>query len=288
MDGGHVNNFAHNIIKRRTELGITQDELARMLGYKTRSSVNKIERGINDVPRWKVEEFARALQTTPAELMGWGVVREPEAVGLETETAEAGFNLEGKVVILGGLPGSGRSFLLRQIVEMHENIVMVKRYSTRRKWISEDENMETIEGSSKGEIKECDIHGIGFGVEYGCKLADIDTILSQNKTPIIVGGLALVSPLRKIYPNSLSIYLFADPTLQETAMVRQGHTREVILERAEYQKRVLFDAFHDSVYDYVLPNHYNGTTVKVLNEIILKGDPKASIKGAINVHDLRG
>ena len=60
-----------NIRRRREELGISQEELANMLGYKSRSSINKIEKGINDIPQSKIVEFAKALRITPEELMGW-------------------------------------------------------------------------------------------------------------------------------------------------------------------------------------------------------------------------
>ena len=56
-----------NLIKeRRIELGMTQDELAEKTGYKTRSSVNKIEKGLNDLPRNKIELFAKALNVPQA------------------------------------------------------------------------------------------------------------------------------------------------------------------------------------------------------------------------------
>jgi transcriptional regulator with XRE-family HTH domain len=60
-----------NIKNKRIALGLTQDELAQKLGYKTRSSINKIEKGLNDIPRAKIEEFARALGTTAVELLNW-------------------------------------------------------------------------------------------------------------------------------------------------------------------------------------------------------------------------
>ena len=62
---------SETIRKRREELGLTQDELARLTGYKSRSSINKIEQGENDLPRQKVELFAEALRIPPARLMGW-------------------------------------------------------------------------------------------------------------------------------------------------------------------------------------------------------------------------
>ena len=55
---------------RREELGLSQEELAARMGYKSKSSINKIEMGINDIPQSKVLAFARALDTTTAYLMG--------------------------------------------------------------------------------------------------------------------------------------------------------------------------------------------------------------------------
>lgn len=56
---------------RREELGLSQEELAKRLGYKSRSSINKIELGKNDITQHKVVAFAKALNTTTAYLMGW-------------------------------------------------------------------------------------------------------------------------------------------------------------------------------------------------------------------------
>lgn len=65
-----------NIKDRRLELGLTQEELATKMGYKSKSAINKIELGVNDVSQSKVVKFAEVLRTTPAHLMGWD--REPE------------------------------------------------------------------------------------------------------------------------------------------------------------------------------------------------------------------
>lgn len=59
------------IKERRELLNLSQEELALKLGYKSRSTINKIESGINDITQSKVVEFAKVLQTTPAYLMGW-------------------------------------------------------------------------------------------------------------------------------------------------------------------------------------------------------------------------
>jgi transcriptional regulator with XRE-family HTH domain len=63
-------NVGERIKQRRLELGLSQDELAKKVGYKSRSSINKIELS-RDLPLRKVELMAKALDTTPGYLMGW-------------------------------------------------------------------------------------------------------------------------------------------------------------------------------------------------------------------------
>lgn len=59
------------IRSRRIEMNMTQEDLAAKVGYTSKSTVNKIELGINDIPLSKVRDFARALETTESYLMGW-------------------------------------------------------------------------------------------------------------------------------------------------------------------------------------------------------------------------
>ena len=64
-------NIGDRIKNRRLELNMTQDELAKKLGYKTRGSVTKIECGYQNLTQPKIVAMAKALDTTPAYLMGW-------------------------------------------------------------------------------------------------------------------------------------------------------------------------------------------------------------------------
>lgn len=59
------------IRERREQLGMTQQELAEAVGYKTRSAINKIELGLRDISQQKVIDFANALNCSPSYLMGW-------------------------------------------------------------------------------------------------------------------------------------------------------------------------------------------------------------------------
>ena len=62
------------IRSRREELGLSQEELGNKLGYKSRSSINKIELDQRNLTQSKIKAIADALNTTPAYIMGW----EPE------------------------------------------------------------------------------------------------------------------------------------------------------------------------------------------------------------------
>lgn len=59
------------IKKRREELNWSQEELASKMGYKTKSSINKIELGVNDIPQSKIKQFSEVLGVSIAYLMEW-------------------------------------------------------------------------------------------------------------------------------------------------------------------------------------------------------------------------
>ena len=56
---------------RREQLEWTQEELAKRMGYKSKSTINKIELGINDVVQSKIVQFSDVLNVSIAYLMGW-------------------------------------------------------------------------------------------------------------------------------------------------------------------------------------------------------------------------
>lgn len=60
----------HEAIRiRRKELKITQNELAKRVGYRSGDIISKIERGIIEPPYDKVNLFAKVLDTTPEKLI---------------------------------------------------------------------------------------------------------------------------------------------------------------------------------------------------------------------------
>lgn len=57
----YLKNIGKRIKKIRRLRGLSQDELAKMCSYKSRSTINKIETGINDVPIYKLKIITEML-----------------------------------------------------------------------------------------------------------------------------------------------------------------------------------------------------------------------------------
>lgn len=78
-----------NIRRRRIELGLSQEELAERCGFKSKSSINKMESGAQGLPQSKIVAVAKALETTPRYIMGWEGVEENQQPEYYTDEATA-------------------------------------------------------------------------------------------------------------------------------------------------------------------------------------------------------
>lgn len=71
-------NTSDRIKQRRLEIGLSADELATRIG-KSRATIYRYENGdIENMPTSVLEPLAKALDTTPADLMGWEQSNEVE------------------------------------------------------------------------------------------------------------------------------------------------------------------------------------------------------------------
>ncbi len=68
--------IGNRIKQLRIERNMSQDELARKCGYTSRSTINKIELGINDVPQSKIKSIAEALNVSVGEILCWNEMDE--------------------------------------------------------------------------------------------------------------------------------------------------------------------------------------------------------------------
>ena len=56
---------------RREAMNLSQEELRKKVGYSNRSMIARIERGDINLTSSKIGMIAKALDTTPAYIMGW-------------------------------------------------------------------------------------------------------------------------------------------------------------------------------------------------------------------------
>lgn len=90
-----MSTIGSRIRNRREELKLSQDELAKRLGYKSRSSINKIELDERNLTQSKIKAIADALETTPSYIMGWDELDQTVDLDrLQKEVSEAKTTME--------------------------------------------------------------------------------------------------------------------------------------------------------------------------------------------------
>lgn len=90
VERGDKMSIGLNIKKRREQLGLTQEQLAKKMGYKSKSTINKVELGINDVPQRNIIKFAHALNVDVNYLMGWDKEKETELLNIFNSLSDKG------------------------------------------------------------------------------------------------------------------------------------------------------------------------------------------------------
>ena len=71
-----MNKIYERIRQRRLSLNMSQDELAKRVGYVGRSAISKVENGERDISQSMIEKYAKALDVSIAWLMGYDVPME--------------------------------------------------------------------------------------------------------------------------------------------------------------------------------------------------------------------
>lgn len=106
-----------NIRRRRVELRMSQQELADAMGYKTRSTIAKIESGENDVSQKKLHRFAQALDTT-MEALVFGYVSGTAMPSLTKQEEETNRNRNVAVILAGGKTGKNMQSIPTQFINV--------------------------------------------------------------------------------------------------------------------------------------------------------------------------
>src|SRR5258706_16272094 len=96
-----------------------------------------------------------------------------------------------KLIIMAGASGAGKSFLLQQISEIDDNIVPIKKLSTRSARDYEKEEFsggDLVFDCSVATIKEKGQFRYKYEKEtYGIRKSDIDSSFAKRKIPFGIG-----------------------------------------------------------------------------------------------------
>ena len=113
-----------NIKKRRFELRMSQQELADAMGYKTRSTIAKIESGENDVSQKKLQRFAAVLDTTVEALVSGSSLSREEAPAFSQMDA-ANRSRNAVIILAGGKSGRNKQNIPSQFISIHDKPMIV-------------------------------------------------------------------------------------------------------------------------------------------------------------------
>ena len=105
-----------NIKKRRFELKMSQQDLANAMGYKTRSTIAKIESGENDVSQKKLQKFASVLDTTVEALITGYSTALTESYAM---LADYKRNKNVAIILAGGKSGRNSQNIPSQFINVH-------------------------------------------------------------------------------------------------------------------------------------------------------------------------
>ena len=124
LTGGITMSVGANIRKRRFELKMSQQELADAMGYKTRSTIAKIEAGKNDISQKKLQRIAAVLETTVETLVAGSTSVDNEAPALVRPATEDGHR-NAVIILAGGKSGRNKQNIPSQFINIHDKPMIV-------------------------------------------------------------------------------------------------------------------------------------------------------------------
>jgi len=138
--------LADRVRRRREELCLTQDELAKRMGYKSRVSINKIENG-RPISQKIIARLADALGVSIPYLMGWDEQPAEELQGMGALAAQ--------LIMDADAMEMAREYM--QLSEADRYAVRLVIASMSRKEKKTDAGASVVEAEKSFEKSDCDV-----------------------------------------------------------------------------------------------------------------------------------
>lgn len=180
-----------------------------------------------------------------------------------------------RLIVVAGASGAGKTFMLSQLVEYRDDIIPIKKLTTRshRKNEPKEESIDLIFDCKADEIKKCEYTYQYCGKHYGFKKQKIDSILRQNKNPIvIIAKCDTIAKIKRDYHDVLVLYINSGLSGEDLKYQLVKYRDPIdVKERMERQKNGFIDYVHHmnkGFFDYFLVNYYDDTFLQQLDYIL--------------------
>lgn len=169
-----------------------------------------------------------------------------------------------RLIVVAGASGAGKTFMLTQLANYRDDIIAIKKYTTReaRKGEPDEESIDLKLKQDISNVRKCKYTYHYCGNYYGIKKEDIDSVLKRNKNPIvIVANCNTIDRIKQDYRDALILYVntalsgddlkkqllkYRDPVDVEERMKRQ---KNGFIDYIQHMNKHLFDNFLVNYYD---------------------------------------
>lgn len=182
-----------------------------------------------------------------------------------------------RLIIVAGASGAGKTFMLSELSRYRNDIVPIKKYTTRgpRKNEPKDETIDLHLSCSYSIIKECDYPYHFNGHTYGIKKNEIDYQLHKNKNPlVIVANCNTISKMKKDYPNAIILFVHSGLSGEDLKkqLIKYNDPLDVTerMKRHQNSYNEYLRHISENLFDYVLVNFFDETFIEQVDYIINK------------------
>ena len=134
---------ADRIKQRRKELNLSQEELAKKIGKKDKSSISKIEKSGNDISMKNIRKIAQALGVSSQYLLGWEELSKElrvEILANEFELAQA--KSDGNKELMKELEEKG-DYLSAKFAKKYD-MYLSSKYDNQDIFVNDDSKQDNI------------------------------------------------------------------------------------------------------------------------------------------------
>ena len=181
------------------------------------------------------------------------------------------------IIVIVGETGSGKSWIMRDILSNYPNIKVIKKYTTRKSRVDEGSSIETQGNTPIEEVEQMEYTYVNPKNHelYGFKAEDITSALERNLIPCLgMSNEEVYLKLVKDYSDKRILILKVEPYFDEESMKdtfeRQG--RDPI--EFEQRKSVLDRPLTSWAYNYK-------NMREIINPYFLRNCPPENSKGVI-------